>query len=50
VTQSDIVCDFTVIADRVHSVYELDPGFLVFAFLVENATLVDYDIRVFMVA
>lgn len=50
VTQSNIVSDFTVITDRVHSVNELDSGFLVFAFLVEDATLIDYDIRVFMVA
>lgn len=50
VTQRNIVSNFTVITCCIHSIYKFESCFFVFALFVENASFVDNDIGVFVVA
>ena len=44
VTESNVVSNFTVISDFVHSVNEFESGLLEFSFLVKNASFINDDI------
>jgi len=50
VTQSDIVSNLAIIADRIHGIHKLDSCFLMLPLFVKNATFVDYNVGIFMVA
>ena len=43
-TESNIVCNFAIISDRIHGIYKLDSGFLEFSFFVKNTAFIDNDI------
>lgn len=49
VAKGDVVGDFAVIAYSVHGVLELKTGLFEFAFLIENAGLVDHDVWVLLI-
>jgi hypothetical protein len=50
VAQRDVIGDLAIISDGIHGIDKLEASFLVFAFLVEDASLIDDNIRVFLVS
>lgn len=50
VTKSNVVGDFAIIPNSIHSILELESRFLKLSFLVQNTCLVDDNIGILLVA
>ena len=49
VTQGNIVCNFTIISDRIHRIHKFDSSFFKFSFFIKNTSFINYNIWIFLI-